>query len=99
AKRVEGSQRLVIGHGDVLGTAAVLEPGVLRADTGIVQAGRDGVRLADLSVRVLQEIRAVAMQHAGPARAQRRRVLAGLEPFAAWRRTSSTPMYTTHSMA
>src|SRR5574338_260533 len=48
AQVVEGLQRLGIGHRDVFGAAAVLEPGVLRADAGVVEAGGDGMGVDDL---------------------------------------------------
>jgi hypothetical protein len=65
AQVVEGGQRLVVGDADVLGAADVLQPGVLGADAGVVQAGRDRMRLDDLAVVVLQQVGAVAVQHAG----------------------------------
>ena len=64
---------------DVLGAADVLQLGVLGADAGIVEAGRDRVRLDDLAVRVLQQVGAVAVQHAGRAGGERRRVAAAVE--------------------
>ncbi len=75
---MEGGQGLVVGDGDVLGAAAVLEPGMLGPDAGVVEAGGDGVGLDDLAVVVLHQIGAVTVQHPGPARAQGRRVVAGL---------------------
>ena len=41
---------------------------MLGADAGIVEAGGDRVRLDDLAVVVLQQVGAVAVQHARPAR-------------------------------
>src|SRR5690606_16509641 len=52
------------------------------ADAGVVQAGTDAVRLGDLAVVVLQDVGAVAVQHAGAALLQRGRVLAGVQPLA-----------------
>src|SRR5205085_4013832 len=60
----------------------VLEPGMLRADAGIVEAGRHGVGLGDLSVRVLEQISAVAVQDTGTPGAQRCRVPAARESLA-----------------
>ena len=54
AQVVEGGQRLGVGDADVLGAADVLQPGMLGADAGVVQAGADAVRLGDLAVFVLQ---------------------------------------------
>ena len=51
AQAMERGERLVVGDADVLGAADVLEVGVLGADAGIVEAGRDRVRLDDLAVR------------------------------------------------
>src|SRR6266550_5750206 len=45
AALVECRERLVVGDRDVFGAAAVLEPGMLRTDSGIIQTGRDGMRL------------------------------------------------------
>ena len=61
---------------------------MLRADAGIIEAGRDGMAFEDLAVVVLQQIGAVAVQHAGLAAGHRRRmpvrhvepVAAGLDP-------------------
>jgi hypothetical protein len=38
---MEGGQRLVVGDADVFGAADVLQPGVLGADAGVVQAGAE----------------------------------------------------------
>ena len=82
AQVVERLKRLVVGHRDVFGAAAVLEPGVLRADAGVIKTRGNRVRLDDLAILVLQQISAVAVQHAGLAGAQRRRVLAAFQPVA-----------------
>ena len=42
-----------------------LQPGMLRADARIVEPGRDRMGFLDLAVAVLQQIGAVAVQHAG----------------------------------
>ncbi len=64
---LERLQRLLVGRGDVFDAADIVQPGMLRPDAGIVQAGADAVRLLDLAVVVLQQIGAVAVQHAGAA--------------------------------
>ena len=51
------------------------------ADAGVVQTGADAVGFGDLSVRVLQHISAVAVQHARHAALQRGRMLAGFHAF------------------
>ena len=61
----------------------ILQPGMLRADAGIVEAGRDRMAFHDLAVAVLQQIGAVAVQHAGRAGGQRGAMLLALEPLAA----------------
>src|SRR2546427_2801936 len=55
AQVVEGVQRLLVGDAHVLGPAQFLQPGVLGADAGVVEAGADAVRLGDLAVLVLQD--------------------------------------------
>ena len=62
---VEGLQGFGVGDPDVLGAGAILQPGMLGADARIVEAGGDRVGLDDLAVFVLQQVGAVAVQHAG----------------------------------
>ncbi len=83
AQELEGGERLVVGRRDVFDPALLLQPGVLGADAGIVEASRDRMRLGDLAFLVLQQIGAVAVQHAGAAAGQRRGMLAGLDALAA----------------
>jgi hypothetical protein len=80
---VEGGECLGIGDGHVLRPAGVLEPGMLRTDTGIVQPGGNGVGFDDLPVGVLHQVGPVAMQHAGLAVAQRCGMPAGFQAVAA----------------
>ena len=56
---------------------------MLRPDAGIVEPGRDRVRLHDLPVLVLQEVGAGAVQHPGLAAGDRGGVPAGLDPVSA----------------
>ena len=51
----------------------VMEKGVLGADARIVEARRDRVGVEHLPIRVREERRARAVQHARAARAERRR--------------------------
>jgi hypothetical protein len=60
--------RLGIGRRDVLGAADVGEPGVLGTDAGIVESGRDRVRLDRLAVLVLQDERLGPVEDAGRPR-------------------------------
>ena len=62
----KASSASAVGRRHVGDAAGILQPGMLRPDAGIVEAGRDRVALEDLAVAVLQEIGAVAVQHAGP---------------------------------
>ena len=76
-QRLETLQRLLVVHGDVLRALARLQPAVLRSDAGVIEAGRDAVRLEDLAVGILQQVGASAVQHARPAGDERRGVPAG----------------------
>src|ERR1017187_7726775 len=82
AQSVESGKRLVVRDANVFGATNVLEVRVLRADAGVVEPSGDGVRLDDLAIGILQQVGAIAVQHAGTAGADRRRVAAGLETFA-----------------
>ena len=79
---MEGGQRLVVRDRHVLGAVDVLQPRVFRTDARVIQAGRDGMRLDDLAVLVLQQIGAVAVQNTREAGRERRRVLAGVDALA-----------------
>ena len=63
----------------------------LGADAGVVEPGRNGWRITDLSRLVLQEIGAVAVEHAGLAAVQRGRVQAGLDAVPGPARRRSSP--------
>ena len=56
---------------------------MLRADAGVVQARRDGVRFDGLAVVVLHQVGAGAVQHAGLAERDGGGVAAGFDAFAA----------------
>jgi hypothetical protein len=70
-EQLEGLERLLVGRRHVGDAAGVLQPRMLRPDAGIVEAGRDRMAFDDLAVAVLQEIGAVAVQHARPAAGHR----------------------------
>ena len=76
---VEGVQRLLIGYRDVFDAALLVQPGVFGANAGVVQTGGDRVGVGDLTVTVLQQVGAVAVQHAGRAALQAGGVLAGVD--------------------
>lgn len=82
AEVVEGVERLLVGDAHVLGAADFLQPGVLGAHAGVVQASADRMGFGDLAVVVLQDVGAVAMQHTRGATLQRRRVLAAVQALA-----------------
>ena len=83
AQEAEGLHGFAVRDGLVADAADVREVGVLRADAGVVQAGRDGVRLDGLAVVVLHEVGAGAVQHAGLAERDGGRVAAGFDAVAA----------------
>src|SRR3546814_17514589 len=66
--------------GDIFDAAALVEPAMFGADAGIIEPGRDRMRLGDLAVVVLEEIGAVAVEHAGYAAVEARGVGAGRDP-------------------
>src|SRR3954447_4537387 len=80
AKAMEGSQSLSISYSYVFGPLAILEPCMLRTHAWVVQTGRNGVRLNDLSILILDQISSVAMQHTGSPRGQGRGMLAAFDP-------------------
>src|SRR5712692_7044234 len=82
AQLMERSQRLVVGHREVFGAAAVLEPGMLGSDARVIEPRGNRVRLGDLAVRVLKQVGAVAVQHARLSSAQRRGVSSGGQALA-----------------
>ena len=68
-KQARRGKRIGIGDGRVFGAALVVQPGVLGADHGVVQAGGNGMCERDLPVFVLQHEAVGALQHAGGAAA------------------------------
>ena len=68
-QRDEGVERLAVRRADIVGAADVLEMGMLGADRGIIEAGRDRPAVADLPVLVLQDIGLGAVEDARAARA------------------------------
>jgi hypothetical protein len=44
-QQLERRQRLVVGRGENIDAAGVVQPGMLRPDAGIIQAGRNRMRL------------------------------------------------------
>lgn len=60
---LEGVQRLAIGGRNIVDAANIMQPGMLRANAGIIQASGNRMRLGDLAVFILQQIGAVSMQY------------------------------------
>ena len=50
ATELKGSQRLIVGRGKKAHPANIVEPGMLGSDSGIIEAGRNRMRIADLPV-------------------------------------------------
>src|SRR5262245_15620242 len=73
-EEAEGLEGFLVGHRGVLGPARVLQPGVLGADPGVVQARGDRVRGPNLAVLVLDHIRQAPVEHPGDACRERRPV-------------------------
>ena len=71
AAELECVERFPVGGRDVFHAAGFLQPRMFRPDAGIIEARRNRMAFADLAVFVLQQIGAVAMQHAGLAARQR----------------------------
>ena len=76
AAQLERRERFVVGGRQIFHAAHVVEPGMLRTDAGIIEAGGDRMRFLDLAVVIHQQICAVAVQHARAAAGNRGRVLA-----------------------
>ena len=73
-QQLKRRQRFLIGRGKIGHAAGLVQPGMLRPDAGIIQPRRNRMRVLDLAVVVHQKIRAVAVQHAGPAAGDRGRM-------------------------
>src|SRR3546814_10725386 len=62
---LKARERFFVGHRLIPHAADLVQPGMLGADAGVVEAGRDAVRLGDLAVLVLEQIGLVAMEATG----------------------------------
>src|SRR5579863_582556 len=74
-------QRFRIRGRSVFGAVTVMQPGVLGADGGVIQTGRNRVRQRNLAIGILKHIAMCPMQHAGRAARESRGVFA--QPAAA----------------
>ena len=72
AEQLEGVECFLVGGAVIVNAAGFLEPAVLRADAGIVEAGADRMGFGDLAVLVLQQIGLVAVENAGAAASEAR---------------------------
>lgn len=63
--RPESPQGLLIGGNDILCPSRILQPGVLRANSGIIETSTDGMRLDNLTGGRLQDVRPYTVQHTG----------------------------------
>ena len=81
--KLESGQRFLVGGGDIFDAADVVQPGMFGADAGVVEAGADAVGLGDLAVFILQQVCAIAVQHAGPSAGQAGGMLAGVDAVTA----------------
>ena len=79
AQQPERVHRLGVGDRPVLGPPGIPQPRMLRADTRIVQTGRDRMRFDGLPVLVLQQIRERSLKRAGRAAGECRGVAAGFD--------------------
>ncbi len=62
---VKSRQRLIVIDGDIFGAVGVFQPRVFRPDAGIVEPGRDRMRIDDLPVGILDEVGPVAVKIPG----------------------------------
>src|SRR5947209_13798431 len=75
-ENLQRTQGLIIRGAHVFGAAAMLEPGMLGADAGIIEPGRDRMRGGDLSGAILKHVRKCSLQHSGLAALEAGSVLA-----------------------
>jgi hypothetical protein len=66
-EQLEGIGRFPVGGGDKMNPALVTEETQLWSHSWIVQAGRDGMGMADLPQVVLQEVALAPVQHSNLA--------------------------------
>src|SRR5258707_3782305 len=78
AAKLKRRHSLGVGRREESPPAQVVEPGMFRADAGIIEAGGDRMGLLDLAVVVHQQVRAIAAEDARPAARNGGRILAAL---------------------
>ncbi len=77
AQSCRGFDGVLVAAGAVFGASAIVQPGVLGSDRGVVETRGDGVRGGDLAVLVLQNVAARAVKDSGESAGEARGVLAG----------------------
>ena len=65
AGQLKGLQCLGIGDRNILRPPDIMQPRMFRPDAGVIETRRNLMPLEDLTIGILQQIGAVAMQHAG----------------------------------
>ena len=50
AAELKGGERFLVGCGHILHALHVIQPGMFRADAGIIKARRNGMALGDLAI-------------------------------------------------
>ena len=58
---VEGLQGFLIGGDDVVYPLEILQLGMLRADAGVIEPGRDGVGVHNLTVVIRHQVGPIAV--------------------------------------
>lgn len=71
----ESVEGFLVGDGVVLGAAKVLEEGVFRTDTRVIETSGNRVRFDDLTFTVLDKVREGAVEHTRGTQGERRGVL------------------------
>ena len=68
---VKGGKRLIVIDTDVSRPSTILQPGMFRSDPRIIETGRYGTGIDDLTILILKQISTVAMQNPRRAAVQR----------------------------
>src|SRR5881296_501149 len=72
---MKGVKRFTVIHTGVGHAAAVMELGVFRADSWIIETGRNGMRRYYLTIRILQNVGERSVQNTGPPARKTRSVV------------------------
>ena len=74
AQRLKRRECFVVGRRNIASAFGFVQPGVFRANGGVIQPRRNAVGGGDLAFAILQHIRAGALKHAQPPARESRRV-------------------------